>query len=67
MFLQPHGCIYYLLRSPMQMASVDQSACLDLFTSCLLQNLIEDVYPADLAQLGYSVYSAENGLVLKVG
>jgi len=65
-FRQPRGYIYYLLRSPLQMESVEQAAKLDLLASCLLQNLIEDVYPADIAQLRYSVYSAETGLVIKV-
>ena len=31
----------------------------------LLQNTIEDGYPADLAQLDYSIYSYETGLVTK--
>merc|ERR1712037_130941 len=33
---------------------------------CLLQNLVEDIYPADLAQLSYSIYAAETGLCIKV-
>lgn len=65
-FLQPRAYVYYLLRSPMQMESLKNSCLLDLMVMCLLQNIAEDVYPADLAQLAYSLYAAESGLVIKV-
>jgi len=65
-FLQPRAYIHYLLRSPMQLQSLTNSCLLDLMVMCLLQNIIEDVYPADLAQLAYSLYSSETGLVIKV-
>ena len=65
-FLQPRAYIHYLLRSPMQLQSLNNSCLLDLMVMCLLQNIIEDVYPADLAQLSYSLYSSETGLVIKV-
>jgi len=65
-FLQPRAYIHYLLRSPMQLQSLNNSCLLDLMVMCLLQNIIEDVYPADLAQLSYSLYSSETGLVVKV-
>jgi len=65
-FLQPRAYIHYLLRSPMQLQSLTNSCLLDLMVMCLLQNIIEDVYPADLAQLSYSLYSSETGLVIKV-
>jgi nardilysin len=32
---------------------------------CLLQSMVEDVYPADLAQLSYSLYATESGIVIK--
>jgi secreted Zn-dependent insulinase-like peptidase len=38
---------------------------LDLMVMCLLQSMVEDVYPADLAQLSYSLYAAESGVVVK--
>ena len=50
----------------MQMESLKNSCLLDLMVMCLLQNIAEDVYPADLAQLAYSLYAAESGLVIKV-
>jgi len=65
-FLQPRAYIQYLLRSPMQLQSLNNSCMMDLMVMCLLQNIIEDVYPADLAQLAYSLYSSEAGLVIKV-
>jgi len=65
-FLQPRAYIMYLLRSPMQLQSLTNSCLMDLMVMCLLQNIIEDVYPADLAQLAYSLYAAECGLVIKV-
>ena len=65
-FLQPRAYIHYLLRSPLQLESVEKSCLLDLLAACLSQNIVEDVYPADLAQLHYSVYAVEQGLVLKV-
>jgi len=54
------------LRSPFQLQSIADSCLLDLMVMCLLQNIIEDVYPADLAQLSYSLYASEVGLVVKV-
>ena len=65
-FKQPRAYINYLLRSPLQLQSVTNSCLLDLMVMCLLQNLTEEVYPADLAQLGYSLYAHESGLMIKV-
>eukprot|EP00092_Neocalanus_flemingeri_P030811 GFUD01033465.1.p1 GENE.GFUD01033465.1~~GFUD01033465.1.p1 ORF type:complete len:1104 (+),score=409.71 GFUD01033465.1:45-3356(+) len=65
-FLQPRAYIHYLLRSPMQLQSLTNSCLLDLMVMCLMQNIIEDVYPADLAQLHYAIYACESGLVVKV-
>jgi len=65
-FLQPRAYIQYLLRSHMQLQSLTNSCLLDLMVMCLMQNIIEDVYPADLAQLAYSLFASESGLVVKV-
>ena len=65
-FQQPRAHIAYLLRSPLQLQSLTNSCLLDLVVMCLLQNITEDVYPADLAQLGYSLYAHECGLVIRV-
>ena len=34
---------------------------LDLLANCVLQLMVEDVYPADLAQLNFSLYASETG------
>ena len=65
-FKQPRAYIAYLLRSPLQLESTSNACLLDLLVMCLLQNMTEDVYPADLAQLGYSLYAHESGMVIKV-
>ena len=65
-FKQPRAFIAYLLRSPLQLESLSGAVLLDLMVSCLLLNLTEDVYPADLAQLSYSVYAHDSGLVIRV-
>ena len=65
-FMQPRAFIAYLLRSPLQLESLYGAVLLDLMVSCLLINLTEDVYPADLAQLSYSVYGHDSGLVIRV-
>ena len=64
-FLQPRAYIHYLLRAPLPQTP-QAATLLDLFVQCLLQNIVEDVYPADLAQLGYSIHAEENGLSIKV-
>jgi len=65
-FLQPRAYIHYHIRSPLQLQSLHNSILLDLLVMCTLQVMIEDVYPADLAQLSYSLYSNETGLMIKV-
>jgi len=65
-FLQPRSYIHYLLRSSLQLESPESACLMDLMVMCLLQNIVEDVYPADLAQLNYSLYAGENGLIIKV-
>ena len=65
-FLQPRAYFYYLLRSHLQLETERGAMLLDLMVCCLLQNLVEDAYPADLAQLTYSLYAAEQGIIIKV-
>ena len=65
-FKQPRAYIAYLLRSPLHLETLTNSILLDLTVTCLLQNMTEDVYPADLAQLSHSVYVQEPGIVIKV-
>jgi len=65
-FKQPRAYFYYLLRSPMQLESLENSIMLDMLVQCLLKTSIEDVYPADLAMLEYSLRCEEHGLMIKV-
>ena len=65
-FKQPRAYVAYLLRSPLHLESLTNSVLLDLTVMCVLQNMQEDVYPADLAQLSYSLYVQESGVVIKV-
>ena len=46
--------------------SVKDAVCLDLLvnSACLL--MVEELYPAEIAQLGYSFYSTERGIAFKV-
>jgi len=65
-FLQPRSYVYYHLRSPLTLNSIDEAILMDLLSNCLLQLMVEDVYPADMAQLGYALSSAETGITIKV-
>jgi nardilysin len=65
-FKQPRAYIQYLVRSPLPLLSIENSILMDLLANCVLQLMVEDVYPADLAQLSYSFYAAETGLLIKV-
>ena len=59
----------YLVPSPLfsksdlknNINNLDNSIMLDLMANCVLQLMVEDVYPADLAQLSYSLYASETG------
>jgi len=65
-FLHPRVHIYYHLRSPLQLQSLENAILLDLMVNCLAQICKEDVYPADLAQLYYSMLATETGFSIKV-
>ncbi|XP_023349391.1 nardilysin [Eurytemora carolleeae] len=65
-FLQPRAYIQYHIRSHLQLQCLENSIMLDLLANCVLQLMVEDVYPADLAQLNFSLYASETGLVIKV-
>ena len=65
-FKQPRALIYLHLYSPLVAASVENAVCLDIMVGCLGQQMVEDVYPADLALLHYSFYAGERGIVIKL-
>ena len=45
---------------------VFRAALQDLFLSLFMHQVMEDVYPATMAQYVYSFYTADQGLFLKV-
>ncbi|KAI1280650.1 Nardilysin [Halotydeus destructor] len=63
-FKIPKGCINLVLLSNLQKESAKYAACLDLFIEILSINISEEVYPADLAGLEYSIYVSDIGLIL---
>ena len=65
-FKQPLAYVKFYLVSPATMRDVKSSVCLDLFASCISQIMVEETYPADLAQLGFLLSSAERGLLIKL-
>eukprot|EP00095_Tigriopus_kingsejongensis_P008652 maker-scaffold537_size144400-snap-gene-0.25 protein:Tk08652 transcript:maker-scaffold537_size144400-snap-gene-0.25-mRNA-1 annotation:"PREDICTED: nardilysin-like" len=65
-FKQPRAFINFHLISPLPLESSRNSACLDLMMSLICQAMVEDTYPADLAQLEFSLYGSERGVVLKI-
>merc|ERR1719354_548015 len=65
-FMAPRCHIYYHIRSDKQLKSLENGILLDLLVNCVAQLYIEDVYPAELAQLSYSIAAADTGLSIKV-
>lgn len=64
LFKVPKGHINFVLLSSLQKASPHVAAALDLFIEILSINMCEEVYPADMAGLNYSIYMSDVGLVL---
>ncbi|CAL4145200.1 unnamed protein product, partial [Meganyctiphanes norvegica] len=58
-------CNLYLLTD-MVLKSPRLAAMLDLFLNLYQQQMVEDVYPATMAQYSYSVTATERGLVIKI-
>ena len=65
-FKQPRTIVYLHLYSPLVAAEVENAICLDIMVGCLLQQMVEDVYPAELALLHYSFYAGERGIIVKL-
>ncbi|XP_071442701.1 nardilysin-like [Hetaerina americana] len=59
-----HCCFYFI--SPIALSSPQTSCMLDMFVFLLEQQLMEEIYPADMAGLSYSVKPSDRGIVLKV-
>ena len=65
-FSQPRAMIKIHVIVPEVRNSLENAICMDLIISCLGQNMIKDTYPADLAQLEYSVNSTERGFQVRI-
>ncbi len=65
-FNQPRAMIKIHVIVPAIRDSLVNAVCADLLVSCLAQQMIKDTYPADLAQLEYSVLSSERGLLISL-
>ena len=65
-FNQPRAMIKIQVVIPELRDNLENAVYLDLLVSCLAQQMIEDTYPADLAQLEYSVNAAERGIIISL-
>lgn len=65
-FKQPLAYIKFYLTSSASLQDVRSAVCLELFSGCISQTMVEETYPADLAQLSFFLSSAERGLLLKL-
>lgn len=65
-FKQPRALIYMHLCSSLVSESIENAVCLDLMVGCMAQQMIEDVYPAEMAQLDSSFFAGERGIILKM-
>ena len=59
-FHQPRAIVKIHVIVPAIRDSLKNAVCMDLMITCLTQKMIQDTYPADLAQLENSVRSGEN-------
>lgn len=64
-FLLPHAFQYFYFKSDVCRRDATSMALLNLMSLVLKYYLVESLYPATAAGLGYEMYSAELGLVLK--
>ena len=65
-FKQPLAYIKFYLTSFAPMQNIKSSICADLFSGCISQIMVEETYPADLAQLSFQMSSAERGLLIEL-
>lgn len=64
-FKLPQAFLYFYLISPLPLNSPQNAAMLNLYVEILKQLLVEELYPADMADLSYSIEAREKGIVLK--
>lgn len=65
-FYIPWAYYNFYLVSPSVLKSARSAVAVDLLVSCVCQLMVEDTYPADLAQLSFSLFSTDRGIVIKV-
>ena len=65
-FKQPRAYLYFFLCSEVPLKSVGNAVALDVICNCICQLMTEATYPADIAQLSFSLYPNERGLLVKV-
>lgn len=64
-FKLPQAFLYFYLISPLPLTSPQNAAMLNLYVEILKQLLVEELYPADIADLSYSIEPRQKGIVLK--
>ncbi|XP_054271707.1 nardilysin [Macrosteles quadrilineatus] len=65
-FKLPNAFCCVKLVSPFAFVSPQNAAALDLYITLLKQSLVEELYPANVAQLEYGFHSGEKGIVLVI-
>ncbi|XP_046397980.1 nardilysin [Ischnura elegans] len=61
---QVHCCFYFI--SPIALSSPQTLCMQDMFVCLLKQQLVEEVYPADMAGLSFEIKTYDLGFILKV-
>ncbi|XP_046617809.1 nardilysin-like [Neodiprion virginianus] len=65
-FKIPECYMYYYFISPLALTSPENAALMDLLVTILKQLLVEELYPANAAELNYLIYTGDKGIIVKV-
>ncbi|XP_042887210.1 nardilysin-like isoform X2 [Penaeus japonicus] len=65
-FKLPRTYCYIYFLSDLLLQSPRAAALLDLYLNLFQQHLMEDIYPANMAQYHYTINATERGLVFKI-
>ena len=65
-FKQPRAFIKINALVPSIRDSIENAVCMDLLINCMVHQMTKDTYPADLAQLYYSVTATERGFQISL-
>lgn len=63
-FKLPHAFCSVHLASPLSKKSPEKAAMMDLLINIVKQSLVEELYPATVAELDYSFHSGEKGMMI---